>query len=253
MSGEPDPRLRFSATASRYREHRPSYPPALYRWLGYTSGALPGSPAIDLACGTGISSRPLAAAGFAVIGVDPNPEMLAQATRESSGDGSGPRYLRGEAEATGLPTASAELVTVAQAFHWFWGPAARAEIRRVLIPGGWCAAYWNIRDRSPLMDDYQELLNTLPEYTRLVQHQTVIDQIDREPELCDRVALSLPNQQEHDREGFLGRVFSSSYVAHHAGDRAELERAVGAMFDRHQQHGRVRFEYRTVARLFRLR
>jgi hypothetical protein len=55
---------------------------------------------------------------------------------------------------------SADLVTVAQAFHWFEVGAALAEIRRILRPGGACAAFWNLRDdgASPFLAAYQALL-----------------------------------------------------------------------------------------------
>ena len=54
------------------------------------------------------------------------------------------------AHASGLPPHSADLVTVAQALHWFDLPPFYAEVRRVLRPGGivaaWC--YGNPHDRS---------------------------------------------------------------------------------------------------------
>ena len=54
----------------------------------------------------------------------------------------------GTAEAIPLPDASVDVVTVAQAFHWFDAPAALAEIARVLAPGGGLAILWNERDES---------------------------------------------------------------------------------------------------------
>ena len=55
------------------------------------------------------------------------------------------RALDGTAEAMPLPDDSADAVTVGQAFHWFDGPAALAEIERVLRPGGALALAWNRR------------------------------------------------------------------------------------------------------------
>jgi SAM-dependent methyltransferase len=54
----------------------------------------------------------------------------------------------GTAEATGLPEASTDLITVGQAWHWFDEPAAAAEAARVLRPGGTLAIIWNERDTT---------------------------------------------------------------------------------------------------------
>jgi ubiquinone/menaquinone biosynthesis C-methylase UbiE len=62
------------------------------------------------------------------------------------------RYRGGTATETGLAEASSDLVTVAQAFHWFDVPAALAEFRRILATPGWCAAFWNLRRPSLFMD-----------------------------------------------------------------------------------------------------
>ena len=56
--------------------------------------------------------------------------------------------LEGTAESIPLPDASVDVVTVAQAFHWFDAPLALAEIARVLRPGGGLAILWNERDES---------------------------------------------------------------------------------------------------------
>jgi ubiquinone/menaquinone biosynthesis C-methylase UbiE len=66
--------------------------------------------------------------------------------------GDAARALEGTAEAIPLPDDSADAVTVGQAFHWFDGPAALAEIERVLRPGGALALVWNRRavETSPL-------------------------------------------------------------------------------------------------------
>ena len=119
-----DPRDRFSAAADLYHRYRPSYPEALLGWIERTTGLPPPARVADVGCGTGISSRPLAERGYAVTGVDPNEAMLAHARAAGGAD-----YRLGSATDTGLPGGSFDLVTVAQAFHWFDVPAALAEFR----------------------------------------------------------------------------------------------------------------------------
>jgi ubiquinone/menaquinone biosynthesis C-methylase UbiE len=73
-----------------------------------------------------------------VIAIEPVAEMRAAI-------GPTARALDGTAEAMPLPDDSADAVTVGQAFHWFDGPKALAEIERVLRPGGALALVWNRR------------------------------------------------------------------------------------------------------------
>ena len=64
------------------------------------------------------------------------------------------------AEATGLASGSLDLLTAAQAFHWFNPPYALAEFARVLRPGGVLALLWNNREanRSAFVEAYESLI-----------------------------------------------------------------------------------------------
>jgi SAM-dependent methyltransferase len=88
-----------------------------------------------------------------VIAIEPVAEMRAAI-------GPAARALDGTAEAIPLPDESADAVTVGQAFHWFDGPAALAEIERVLRPGGALALVWNRRpvESSALWAAISELI-----------------------------------------------------------------------------------------------
>jgi SAM-dependent methyltransferase len=65
-----------------------------------------------------------------------------------AGAGPGVRVLAGTAEAVPLAGGAVDAVTVGQAFHWFDGPRAVAELHRVLRPGGRVGLLWNVRDES---------------------------------------------------------------------------------------------------------
>jgi SAM-dependent methyltransferase len=83
------------------------------------------------------------------VAVEPVPEMRAAL----------PGALEGTAEAIPLADGSVDAVTVGQAFHWFDGDAALAEIARVLRPGGLLALVWNRRvDTDPLNKAIEELV-----------------------------------------------------------------------------------------------
>src|SRR4051812_29715630 len=124
----------FSLQASDYARFRPVYPPALYAWL---AAQAPGRQlAVDVGTGNGQAAIALAAHFARVIGVEPSEGQLANAAPAARVE-----YRRGAAEATGVDGASADLLTVAQAFHWFKHDAFFDEVRRVVRPGG-CLAVW---------------------------------------------------------------------------------------------------------------
>jgi SAM-dependent methyltransferase len=244
-----DPRERFSAGADLYHRYRPSYPEALLDWIDQSTGLRPPARVADVGCGTGISSRLFAERGFDVVGVDPNEAMLAHARDEG-----GARYQAGTATETGLPDACVDLVTVAQAFHWFDVPAALAEFTRILARPGWCAAYWNLRHRSPFNDEYDALLRAQSsEYDILLKPEATIQAIVKSEGVAEVRQGELPNRQLLDRDGLFGRAYSSSYVVHGVADPEGFNGALAEVFDRHQSGGTVEFLYRTVAVCFRLR
>ncbi len=128
----------FSGHADRYREARPTYPEALFDWLAAQA------PARDLAwdagCGNGQASVALATRFVRVHASDPSANQVANAEARSNID-----YRVEPAEQCALADASADLVTVAQALHWFDHARFNAEVRRVLKPGGLFAA-WSYAD-----------------------------------------------------------------------------------------------------------
>lgn len=244
-----DPRERFIGTADNYEKYRPSYPPELIDWIVTTSEIGPGARIADLGCGTGISTRLFAARGFDVVGIDPNPEMLARAERAG-----GASYRKGEAAATGLEDRSVDLIVGGQAFHWFdLGPVFR-EFRRILKPGRWCAAFWNLRSKStPFLEEYDAvLLRHSSEYGKLVADEDLVPRIRNSREILEPREAEFTNRQAFDLEGLLGRAGSSSYVVHGVKDRAPFDAALNDLFDRHQKNGLVEFLYRTVAIAWKL-
>lgn len=128
----------FARAADLYERARPGYPDDAVRWL---AGAAPRD-VVDLGAGTGKLTAALVALGHHVTAVEPLAEMRARLEERLPGV----RSLAGSAESLPLSDASADVVTVAQAFHWFDHGPALAEIARVLRPGGVLAIAWNVRD-----------------------------------------------------------------------------------------------------------
>ncbi len=128
----------FAPRAAGYAAFRPTYPAELFDWL---AALAPGRAlAWDCATGSGQAARALAAHFDRVVATDASPEQLAHATPNAHVE-----YRVAPAEASGLPDACADLVTVAQALHWFDLDAFYAEAARVLAPGG-ALAVWSYGD-----------------------------------------------------------------------------------------------------------
>lgn len=136
----------FSPQAADYERFRPGYPPALFEWLA--GQARTRSLAVDVATGNGQAALALAEHFDAVVACEPSAAQLAAARAH-------PRieYRRETAESLSLPDGSADLLTAAQAAHWFDWPAFCREAARVLKPAGvlaiWSYAYCTV---TPAVD-----------------------------------------------------------------------------------------------------
>ena len=118
----------FSTQAADYARFRPHYPPALFAQIAELA---PGRSTVwDCATGNGQAAVALAAHFDHVFATDGAAAQIANATPHPR-----VRYRVGTAEASGLPSACADAITVAQAAHWFDLPRFAAECRRVGRPG----------------------------------------------------------------------------------------------------------------------
>jgi SAM-dependent methyltransferase len=144
----------FAAVADVYERARPSYPQAAVDWIVERAELRPGRTLVDLGAGTGKLTRLLLPTGARVVAVEPIPEMRAHID--------GAEVLDGTAEAIPLPDASADVVTVAQAFHWFDHERALPEIHRVLRSNGSLVIVWNMRDLDdPVQRGVEDLLGPM--------------------------------------------------------------------------------------------
>ena len=119
----------FSQQAQDYQKFRPTYPPELFSYLA----SLPGQKkfAVDCGTGNGQAAVELAAHFEKVLGVDPSQKQIDNAVPH-------PRVGYQVSAAEKLPVAdhSVDLLTVAQAFHWFKHELFFQETRRVLKEQG---------------------------------------------------------------------------------------------------------------------
>lgn len=241
-----DARGRFSGAAEGYARYRPGYPEGLVDQVLDAAGVQAGDRVADLGCGTGIFTRLLAGRDLDVVGLDPNEDMLKEARAAG-----GATYRVGDAETTGLDDQGVDLVTVAQAFHWFDLDPALDELRRILTPGGHVAAIWNIRGSNAFMDAYDQLLRRYSsEYTVLESWESTLEALRRHPRVLDAREVRGEHVQRFDLDGLRGRAWSSSYVFRGVQDREGFDEALSSLFREHARDGAIEFPYRTVGLVF---
>ena len=240
-----DPKERFSSRVENYARFRPTYPLAVIEVLKNECGLAPNSVVADIASGTGIFTRLLLENGIRALGVEPNAEMR-RAGEEYLANYPKFTSVTGTAENTGLSDQSVDLVTAAQAAHWFDREKALREFQRILKQAGYLALLWNDRrlDATAFDREYERMLvNYGTDYAD-------VKRLDNETGKffgtfkCELRVLQ--NFQDFDYAAFEGRLLSSSYAPQpgypsHAPMLAELRR----IFEAYQSGGKVRMEYDT--------
>jgi SAM-dependent methyltransferase len=206
LSIDPVAAAGFGAAADVYERARPSYPQEAIDWLLAEAGIGPESTVLDLGAGTGKLTRLLLPSGARVVAVEPVPEMRAHID--------GAEVLDGTAEAIPLPAGSADLVAVAQAFHWFDHDRALPEIHRVLRPGGNLALVWNMRDLDdPLQRGVEDLLEPIRSYQPAQMAGAWREPLERSPLFGAATVGRFAYEQQFTADDLCDRVASTSFVA----------------------------------------
>jgi len=200
----------YGTAADAYRRSRPGYPDRLVTWLADELRIGPDTDVLDLAAGTGAFTRSLVPTGARVVAVEP----VAQMRRILAVELPGVPALDGTAEQIPLPDGSMDVVTVAQAFHWFDGPAAAREIHRVLRSGGRLGVIFNVRDESvPWNRRITQTLASLEGDAPRHRHARWRAALNTGEWFFRPRELSVPFDWPVTRAGFLDRVGSISFVA----------------------------------------
>jgi len=239
---------RFSDRVDDYVRYRPSYPAALIDRLAVLGKLGSDRVIADVGSGTGILTRLLLASGARVIGVEPNAPMRAAAEKALSDE---PRFESKDAraEATGLGDGSVDLITAAQAFHWFEPAATRAEFARILKPTGQVALIWNQRSDTPVNLDYEAMLERFaPDYQNVREKDRAAE--SRVSAFFAPASVqfeSFASEQRFDEAGLRGRLTSSSYAPRPSSPLYEPMMAeLTSIFGKHVAKGEVVLRYETI-------
>ncbi len=234
-----DPEVRgpytaFAEVAGAYERGRPGYSDDAVHWL---AGFEP-CDVVDLGAGTGKLTRALVGLGHRVTAVEPLDEMRAELEAILPDV----HAVAGSAEAIPLPDSSADVVTSAQAFHWFDHDDALPEIVRVLRPRGRIALVWNSRDdRDPWMARLSAIIGN-----ETIQESDVVPVLDASALFGAVETARFAFQQTLDRDGLLDLVLSRSYLAKlPPPEREPVLAAVGRLYDETAAPEGVRLAYVT--------
>lgn len=243
----------FTGRVADYVASRPGYPDALFAALRARCPPFAGATVADVGSGTGLFTRGLLQCGYRVVAIEPNAEMR-RASDDLLGGIDAYRSVDGGAEALPLASSSVDLITVAQAFHWFEVERTRIEFLRVLTPPGQVALVWNDRVLDdPLQAALDEIFAEFGGAKRaaLVSHE---ERANVPPffGVTPPREFSWPHSHRLDEQGLASLVFSRSYMpGKNTRDGREIAGRVVGMFRRFVDQGTVEVRYRTVAFLGR--
>jgi len=239
---------RFQAKSQLYLRYRPTYPESYYVFLRESLGLQKHHTIADIGSGTGFSSKRLIENGNTVYAVEPNTEMRLSAERLFARHNNF-HSLNGSAEKTNLPDDAVDFIIIGQAFHWFDQAAAKAEIKRILKPGGQVIIAWNERltDTSECAKQFENLLLRYATDYLKVDHRNISESM-----LAGFFGhkqyqyRAFQNCQVFSWEGLKGRLLSMSYApqkgeASHEAILAQLDK----MFRDHAICSQVKLDYLT--------
>ncbi|WP_286138271.1 class I SAM-dependent methyltransferase [Bacillus sp. AFS055030] len=242
----------FTGKADLYSNFRPSYPNEYIHYLLSRNHLGPKSVVADIGSGTGILTEQLLEKRLTVLAIEPNDDMrgIAEKTLKVYDQY---KSINATAEHTSLKNNSVDLITVAQAFHWFDKEKFRLECKRILKKNGKVSLVWNSKDLlNPLMIELQEICKeTCPKF------KGFSGGIEDTPEMYNQFfkngiyeTMIYKNDLEMDLEGFLGRNLSSSFSPLSGEKEFEPYRtALTNLFYKYSLNGKIIYPYITKSYL----
>ncbi|SER80517.1 Methyltransferase domain-containing protein [Gracilibacillus ureilyticus] len=240
----------FTGKSEIYSCNRPNYPKAIINEIMKGTPMKQDSVIADIGSGTGILTQQLLSYHVNVYAVEPNQEMRSIAEKELS-DHVNFTSVNGTAENTNLDKGSIDLITVAQAFHWFNRGAFRKECERILKSNGKVVIIYNHRIMEKINEEIHSVYKKYcPDFRGFSNGLADTKEIYSEFFLNeDYITLKMEHPIIYDRDGFIGRHLSASYVPK-AGDTyySLVVKELNGIFDRYEKGGKITVPNETVCR-----
>jgi ubiquinone/menaquinone biosynthesis C-methylase UbiE len=209
-----DTTKKFTGKADLYSKYRPRYPKKYINYLVSYNKLTSNNIVVDIGSGTGVLTEQLLDKRLKVIAVEPNDDMRSIAEKRLNNH---PKFvsIKGTAENTGLRSKSIDLITVAQAFHWFDKVKFKNECIRILKPNLNVALVWNSRDSSSqmILENAEICKNLCPSFNDfsggIKEASEEFEQFFRDGKYEYR---TFQNDLEYYLDDFVGRNLSASYA-----------------------------------------
>lgn len=234
---------KFTGKADVYDKYRPTYPAEIIDWLYEKTNA---ETVADIGAGTGIFTKCLSAKPWKITAVEPNADML----EKLRGNFPNIEIVNAPAENTGIAPNSIDLVTTAQAFHWFDEDKFKAECKRIFTQNGQLAIVWNERLKCDLSAERDKVC---VKYCGKSHSGEVGNRGSSEGdrflrnEYFDSVEyFCVDNIISMDEERFLGDMFSRSYsLKENDENYSRFVDELRQVFAKYENSGRVEVPYKT--------
>lgn len=237
----------FDKRVELYEKYRPGYPLEVISVLENEFGFNPTMDVADIGSGTGKLSKIFVQNENLVFGVEPNSKMRKIAEKNLKG------YYNfisvdGRAEATTLADSSVDVITVAQAFHWFDSAKAQIEFRRILRANGYAVIIWNERKdtANPFSKALAKLIKNLKIDKTLLSEESAKEETLKKFFKTKYLKMKfLNNSQLLDFNGLKGRLLSSSYTPLEGEMNKKVLSELKDIFEKYNENGKVKIEYKT--------
>jgi len=241
---------KFNGMANDYSKYRPNYAKESINYLIDEVQLTKDSIIADIGSGTGKFSKLLLDEGFKVFGVEPNNDMRQKAEHELQ-DRQNFISISGTSESTTLSNNSIDLITVAQAFHWFDVKKFLGECNRILKETGYVAILYNNGDYST------EVINAISELSQRYCPKYIGSSggIEKNPTIFDNffdkyTVKVFENNYQLNMEQFIGLNFSASYAPKVDDANYDLYlKSLVDLFEKYSEQGILDMPNNTICRL----
>ena len=235
----------FDGKVEAYSIGRPTYPKEILKIIANLVNGEE-SRIADIGAGTGLLTKMLSELNCHVIAIEPDENML-QECRQYCFNLKNIDFLHTTAEYTTLNHNSIDLITIAQAFHWFDKTRCKQEFQRILKDNGHVLLLWNeILEDSEMAQEYSKTLHQYKVKTTNAIASFNPDEEKRKFFGQDYMKLYYDHWHSVTEEGFIGGAVSLSYTpSQKSHTYMEFVQALHNLFSKYQKDGKILFHYKT--------